>query len=162
VGGDAVSFWNFRKRLWVAADPFCVPGEHVQEIFLAYVMKGSLQTLGRRIIAATNQRVLVLNVEWDLTTARDLRLMLDRHTLFEPPRGLTHQVINLGGPYHFLQLGNERLGVERDYCPDMERADFAVLCPEKYEALFGGERQYLWHGAWRRRDGGATPATVPW
>ncbi len=116
-----------RDTMRNSASPYLRPGETVQAIFGAQTASNMMLLGGwvlfiivnkYRIIAATNERVLVLDSgKWSIARARGVVTELPRSTKLGPAGGAL---------WHKVTLGDEIVRVHRRFFKDVEEADAAA------------------------------------
>lgn len=116
-----------RDTMRDSAAPYLRPGETVQAIFGAqtasnYALLGGwilfIVLNNYRIVAATNERILVLDAgKWSMARARGVVTELPRSTRLGPTAGAL---------WHRFEVGNETLRVHRRFFKDVESADAAA------------------------------------
>jgi hypothetical protein len=116
-----------RDTMRNSAAPYLKPGETVQAIFGAqtasnYALLGGwilfIVLNNYRIVAATNERILVLDAgKWSMARARGVVMELPRSTRIGPTSGAL---------WHRVEVGSETLRVHRRFFKDIEAADAAA------------------------------------
>ncbi|MEP7023608.1 MAG: hypothetical protein ABJB47_07300 [Actinomycetota bacterium] len=120
-----------RDTMRAAAARYVRDGEVVQSVFIGQTASQYLVGLNRaitflparnryRIIAATTERIIVIDTGAHILGKKSLMMELPRSTRLGPPKGM----------WHAFTLGSEKIRVHRRFFADIQAADArAVAVP---------------------------------